>query len=177
VLAIVPVLAWALAWAPAPVLAGGDLRAALASGRPFETELRTARPLASGETATALDAIAPFAAHGIPTAAQLIARFQPLPGDVLRAARLGDSDEWLEQVKGRLAALIIVRRQGADIPGNDPDALVARAEAAVNRGDLADAVDELSRLQGSAGVAAAGWLNDAKGRLAADAAERRLGAP
>jgi hypothetical protein len=47
---------------------------------------------------------------------------------------------------------------------------VARAEAALDGGDLAGAISELEALDGPAAAAAAPWLAEARPRLAAEAA-------
>jgi hypothetical protein len=51
---------------------------------------------------------------------------------------------------------------------------VARAEAALDRGDLAAAVAELEALDGAAADTAAPWLAKARPRLAAEAALHTL---
>jgi hypothetical protein len=66
-----------------------------------------------------------------------------------------------------------VRRVGEDAAGDTPDAVLARAEAAMDNGNLAKAVDEVGALQGEPAAAFADWLADAKARLAvADGLER-----
>jgi hypothetical protein len=66
--------------------------------------------------------------------------------------------------------LVTVRSVGADAEGSDADARVARAEARLADGDLAGAVAEIEGLEGPAAEAAAGWLERARARLAAEQA-------
>lgn len=162
--------------AQALVLAAGQLRASLAAGQPFQQDLQAVRALGIGDSGVTqpLDAVSAFAAKGIPTQAQLTDRFRPLASEIVRAAERGDGSGWIDQVTGKLATLITVRRQGGGVVGTSPDAIVARAEAAVNENNLAKAVEELSALQGAGAEAAAPWLTDAKARLAADQAGRQL---
>ncbi|MGQ9368734.1 COG4223 family protein [Azospirillum sp. ST 5-10] len=162
--------------AQALVLASGQLRGALSSDRPFQAELEAVRTLAGsdGEVAGALDAVAPHAGQGIPTRSQLAERFEPLGSRIVRADLEGEGGSWVDQVKGTLSTLVTVRRQGGGVVGNGAEAVVARAEAAVNDGNLAGAVDELAALKGPAAEAAADWVAAAKARLAADAALRTL---
>ena len=54
--------------------------------------------------------------------------------------------------------------------GTDPDAVLSRAEAAVNTGDLPAALSELAALPPEAVAAAALWRGQAELRLAAEAA-------
>lgn len=162
--------------AQALVLAAGQLRASLAAGQPFQQDLQAVRALGIGDAGVTqpLDAVSAFAAKGIPTQAQLTDRFRPLASEIVRAAERGDGTSWIDQVTGKLATLVTVRRQGGGVVGTSPDAIVARAEAAVNENNLARAVEELSALQGAGAEAAAPWLTDAKARLAADQAGRQL---
>lgn len=164
--------------AEALVLAAGQLRAALAGSQPFQGELQAVRQLGVNDTqvAQALDSIAPFAPKGVPTRPTLTDRFSTLASDIVRAANKGNGTNWLDQVGGTLSTLVTVRQQGAGVVGDSAQAIVARTEAALQEGNLAQAVKEASALQGPAAEAAAGWLADAKARLAADEAARQIGA-
>lgn len=162
--------------AQALVLAAGQLRAALAAGQPFQPELQAVRSLgiADPEVTKPLDALAPSAAKGIPTQPQLADRFKPLAAEIVRAADRGDGSGWIDQVKGKLATLVTVRRQGGGVVGDSADAVVARAEAALAENNLAKAVEELTVLKGVAADTAAPWLADARARLAANQAGQKL---
>lgn len=162
--------------AQALVLAAGQLRATLAAGQPFQQDLQSVRALGIADAGVTqpLDAVAPFAAKGIPTQAQITDRFRPLASEIVRAAERGDGSNWIESVTGKLTTLVTVRREGGGVVGTGADAVVARAEAALNENNLAKAVEELTALQGPGGAAAAAWLAEAKARLAADQAARAL---
>ncbi|XKH34493.1 COG4223 family protein [Azospirillum doebereinerae] len=162
--------------AQALVLAAGQLRLALNAGLPFQQDLQAVRALGIGDAGVTqpLDAVAPFAAKGIPTQAQMIDRFRPLATEIVQAANRGPGTTWVDQVTGKLATLVTVRRQGGGVVGTSADAIVARTEAAVNENNLAKAVEELSTLQGPGSEVAAPWLADAKARLAADQSGRNL---
>ncbi|KAA0573976.1 hypothetical protein FZ983_28990 [Azospirillum sp. B21] len=162
--------------AQALVLAAGQLRASLSGGQPFQQDLQAVRALniADAGVTQPLDAVAPYAAKGIPTRAQLTDRFEPLAGEIVRADIRGEGNSWIDSAVGKLSTLVTVRREGGGVVGTTSDAVVARAEAALNEGNLAKAVEELSTLQGPAAQTAAPWLTDAKARLAADQAARQL---
>ncbi len=162
--------------AQALVLAAGQLRATLAAGQPFQQDLQSVRALGIADAGVTqpLDAVAPFAAKGIPTQAQITDRFRPLASEIVRAAERGDGSNWIESVTGKLTTLVTVRREGGGVVGTGADAVVARAEAALTDNNLAKAVEELAALQGPGGAAAAAWLAEAKARLAADQAARAL---
>lgn len=162
--------------AQALVLAAGQLRSSLSGGQPFQQDLQAVRALniADAGVTQPLDAVAPYAAKGIPTRAQLTDRFEPLAGEIVRADIRGEGSSWIDSAVGKLSTLVTVRREGGGVVGTTTDAVVARAEAALAAGNLAKAVEELSTLQGPAAQTAAPWLADAKARLAADQAARQL---
>ncbi|MCW2245165.1 hypothetical protein M2352_000756 [Azospirillum fermentarium] len=169
-------IANAQAQAQSLVLAAGQLAGAIATGQPFEAELKTARAVAGsdGAVVSALDTLAPLAGRGVATRAQLADRFGPLADEIVKADLKGNGATWVDQVTGTLSTLVTVRRQGGGIVGDTAEAITARAEAAVHQGNLAGAVTELSALTGPAAQAAAGWLADARARLAAEAAGTTL---
>lgn len=162
--------------AQALVLAAGQLRGALAGSGPFQGELQAVKALGTkdDELNKAVDAIAPFAGKGIPTQAQLADRLDREASGIVRAEQKGEGGNWVKDVTGTLSTLVTVRRQGGEVVGNTADAVIARAQAAMNQGNLKGAVDEIATLQGPAAQAAAGWLADAKARLAANTAGQQL---
>ncbi|WP_448205258.1 mitofilin family membrane protein [Azospirillum sp. sgz302134] len=162
--------------AQALVLAAGQLRSALATGQPFQQELQAVRALGVNDPQVTqpLDAVAGYAAKGVPTQPQLADRFQSLSSDIVRADNQGEGGDWVNQVTGKLATLVTVRRQGGGVVGDSAGAVVARAEAAVQEGNLAKAVEELGALKGPAANTAAPWVADAKARLAANQAGQQL---
>ena len=71
------------------------------------------------------------------------------------------------------AALVTLRRtETAD--GDDIDAIVNRAEAAANAGDLPGAVAALGALDGDPAKVAQPWIAEAQARIAVDRAVRSL---
>jgi hypothetical protein len=63
---------------------------------------------------------------------------------------------------------ISIRRIGADATGDEPGAVLARAEAALKQGDLAAAIKEVESLPAPAREAYAGWLDDTRARASAN---------
>ncbi|TFL16586.1 mitofilin family membrane protein [Jannaschia formosa] len=101
---------------------------------------------------------------GLPTVAELTAAFPDAARDALAEARL------VEPEGGGLGAFI--RRQtGARSleprEGDDADAVLSRAEAAVRAGDIDAALAELEALPPEAQAAMAGWIDAARTRAAA----------
>lgn len=148
-------------------LALARLDAAIEAGEPVDDLLDGLRDLeADPAVAQALEALKPVAESGVPTLPELRSSFAPAANRIVAAARAPEGDGLLQQAAGNLMSLITVRPVGADVQGDDAAARVARAEAALDRGDLAAAVAELEALQGRAAEAAAPWLADARQRLA-----------
>jgi uroporphyrinogen-III synthase len=154
------------------LIAAGQLRAALATSRPYGNELRAAEALAR-ERPDALGSLQRLDAHaeqGIPTLAILSQRFPSVIDDVLRATPSPSNGDWLDRASGELKRVFHVRRV-AERPGNDPadtDGVLVAAEKALKSGDLAGAVAALTRLAGPAAEAAKPWLDAAGARLDAD---------
>lgn len=174
-------------------LALNQLQAALAGQRPFAVELAALGDLAASDPevaaqiGAATDRLAERAATGVPTLVELRAVFPEVARAVVAAARAESAaravaeaapggeaaadeggPEWLDAAMEKLSELVSVRPVGEDVEGDDAAARTARAEARLGKGDLAGAVAELDGLSGKAVEAAAGWLADARARLAAE---------
>jgi hypothetical protein len=151
-----------------------QLDAALEQGAPFEDLLDGLR---GQEDAVVLEATAqlePVAAAGVPSLAALRSSFDPVANRIVHAAQAPQGDGLLQQAAGNLMSLVTVRPVGADVEGDSAAARVARAEAALDDGDVAAAVAELEALDGPAAEAAAPWLAEARPRLAAETALHTL---
>ena len=158
-------------------LALGQLRDALRLSAPYETELALVRQLVPADDSLTphLEALAAHAGRGVPSLARLKADY---PAMARKAASLGLGEEaegLLSGVLRRVSEVVTIRPVG-DIEGSGVGASLARAEARLGTDDLSGAVAELERLEAPAAEAAAGWLSDARARLAADAAISVLGA-
>jgi hypothetical protein len=149
-----------------------QLDAALDGGEPFEEVLGGLRTIGADDPVVveAAETLAAAAASGVPSLPELRSSFERVANDIVHAAQAPDGDGLLEQAAGNLMRLVTVRPVGADVEGDGAAARVARAEAALAKGDVAAAVAELERLEGAAAEAAAPWLAEAHLRLAAQAA-------
>ena len=156
------------------VLAAGQMRDALFRAAPFEAEIATLKNLAGDDTAVAA-AIAPLenmAAAGIPSRAAVLSRLSGNVDAIVAATRNPDDGDWIDRAVSGLRGFVKVRR--VDGKGSGRDAILARAEAAAKRGDLAVAAAEMEELDGNAAETAKPWLQDARARLAAEAARAAL---
>lgn len=123
---------------------------AAARSEPFEAERAALARAWPGQSD--LQALQSVARAGAPSVNALEERF---PGEAIRAAAGGSRPFW---------GLVEVRPAG-DGQGEGAAALAARAEARLDRGDLAGAVEAAGQLDGAAAEAAADWLRGARARL------------
>lgn len=159
--------------AEALLLVVGQLNQAVASGEPFPAELQAARRLSGSEQeAAALDQLAPLAEKGVPRRALLLETF-PATADAVLNVSTDDSGLW-QGLRRKAAALITLRR--TDGAGNGAAATVARAEKAVQAGDLARAAEELQGLDERSKTAATAWIAGVNARIDADRAVSALAA-
>ena len=99
-------------------------------------------------------------------------QFDQVEGEIIAAARGGEG--LFEQAANNLRQLVTVRPVGAKAEGENAAAVVARAQARLQEGDLAAAVQEVEQLSGEAAQAAQPWLDQARARLAAEEAVSAL---
>jgi hypothetical protein len=137
------------------------LSAGLEAGAPFEAELA-----ALGSEPS--EALARAAAGGVPTLAGLRDTFPEASRAALAAAReAGAADT--DGLGGALRSFFSVRST-APREGEDPDAVLSRAEAALAGGRLEEALSEIAALPEPARAALADWTAGAEARAAALAA-------
>ena len=158
-------------------LALGQLRDALRTSGPYETELALVRSLVApdDELSAQLDLLTTHAAGGVPSLTQLKARY---PVFARRAAAVGVGEEaegLLSGVLRRVSEVVTIRPVG-DVEGSGVGAHLARAEAGLAADDLDGALTEVEALPPAALAAMEGWLVEARARLAADKAVAALGA-
>ncbi|MCH2163647.1 MAG: hypothetical protein MK098_03210 [Marinovum sp.] len=167
----------AVAQAQAAVARGAlsQIVSAIDSGSSF------AEPLAELEAAIGEAApaeLSALAADGAVTLAELQGGFADAARLALAAARSPDSSDGAGGLGTFLARQLNVRSVQPR-EGNDPDAVLSRAEAAARGGDMATALAEIETLPEAAASALKSWKDAAQARqdaqAAADALSQRLG--
>jgi hypothetical protein len=144
-----------------------DVQAALDAGRPF------AEPLAGLSDMEIPAALSAVADEGVPTLAALQADFPVAAREALDAARranAGDDpgDRALTFLQSQLGVRSLEPREG-----DSADAILSRAQAAAQNGDLSAAVEELQGLSEPALAEMQGWIDRARTRAeATDAADQ-----
>jgi hypothetical protein len=160
----------------AQTLAVAELRDALRFSAPFAEQLAAARNVvaADGELAGALDGLAPHAEQGVPTRAELANGFDRAARQAVAAAQGASEPGLLGGVLRRLNDVVTVRRVGAEAEGDGTEAVLARAEAKLDAGDLGAAVAAVQQLPEPAKAEMSGWIQRAQARLSAEQALSRL---
>jgi uroporphyrinogen-III synthase len=152
------------------------LSAALDSGLPFATDLTLLAPLAQGDAKLTEVAatLQPYAQAGVASRAALAASFPA----VAKAALADDvaDDSFGQRLLGKVRSIVSLRRVGDDVPGDSAEAKLARAEAALDAGDLVNAVDLVTSLPPQTAKATQAWLARAEAHLAAKRAIDALAA-
>jgi uroporphyrinogen-III synthase len=152
------------------------LSAAVGSGLPFVTDLALLTPLAQGDTSLAesTSVLQAYAQTGVASRAALMTEF-PAVAKAALADDLAD-DSFGERLLGKVRGLVSLRRVGNDVEGDGTEAKLARAEAALDAGDLAKAVALVKSLPPQTAKATAGWLSRAEAHLAAKQAADQISA-
>lgn len=160
--------------AAAFLLASNLLAASTNESGGFSAELDAVEAAALDQPAVA-DALATLRDHaaGVPSVADLRARFPAVAASVIDASIVGADDGMVGTALTRIAELVTLRRTETD-DGDAIDAIVNRAEAAANAGDLPAAVEALSALDGDPAKVATPWITEAKARIAVNGAVRTL---
>lgn len=144
-------------------LALSNLSRVASRAEPFERELDVVAQFLPNEPELA--ELKLVAAEGVPTQASLEARFPALVAAVLDADRAASDDSLWQKFISNARKLITLRRTG-EIAGEDTDAVLARMEERMKRGDLSAVIAEARGLKGAAAEAAAPWIKDASARVA-----------
>jgi hypothetical protein len=162
--------------ASAIVSLGTRIKQAVAQGSDSSADLAALKTLAGADAELAEPIAALSALSGKKLASQetLRQRFPAIAREIITGDATDQAGEWWEKALARLQNLVSIRRTGPDVTGDDAEARVAQAEAALQAGRLDQAVAALKPLTGQAAKAAAPWLADAEAVLAAQAAADRI---
>lgn len=153
------------------LLAVGQLEAATATSGSFAGQIASVADLAGSDAPAVENALGTLQSHkdGVETKISLAERFETVAKAVSQAKIAGSDEGFVGKTLNNLASLVTVRRTDVtDGPG--VDAILARAEKALDHGDLAGAVEAMKQLDGAPAERAADWLKSAEARLAVDGA-------
>lgn len=146
-----------------------EFRARVGRREPFENDLALLKKFGAEnkDVGQSLEKIAPYAETGVPSYGELQQEFKGLAMDIVMAKLQGEDISVQEKVLKRMGGFVKMRKTD-EIEGNTVDAIVARADLAIGKGDIAGALKELYTLQGMPKEVAASWIAEAEGHLAAE---------
>jgi hypothetical protein len=154
------------------VVTAQALRTALERGDPFVAELSATK--ATGVDPRALAPLEPFAANGLPSAALLARQLSDLAPEMLKAiAAPTPASGFLDRLQANAEKLVRIRPT-EETSGDDPAAVVSRAQAKAARSDFTGALAELNALPANVRAPAADWIKKVEARNAAMDASRRV---
>ncbi|AHC73751.1 hypothetical protein P856_536 [Candidatus Endolissoclinum faulkneri L5] len=151
------------------------LQEANQKGISFATELDELEGAAWDQLKIA-DAIVFLRNHvdGVPSMADLRYSFPSFAESIIKSASsIGNSNNIVDKVMKRIFSLVTLRRTKTD-EYNSLDAIINRAEAAADHGDLLMAANYLDALVGKSAEAAQPWITAVKARFAVDQAVHTL---
>ncbi len=152
--------------AAAAALAVSALAEAADTSRPFSRELAGLQRVLP--PSPDLNALEDLARSGAPTRAGLAAQFGDLAGRAASAARdPGPDADLLSRIRYTLSSIVTIRHVGST-KGTTPDAMLARAQALLDDGDVEGAVQAVSSLPVAARDVLAPWVNAANRRIEID---------
>jgi len=152
-----------------------QMREAVVSARPFPAEFQAFKELAAHDPdlAAATQPLADAARDGVASQAVLRQRLDEIADRIATAKTPPVKPKWWEQAIDRLRSLVTIRQIDGTAKAG-PDAAVEAAQSDVAQGNLKGAVAALSKLTGANAEAAQPWLDQARQRLAAEAALMHL---
>jgi hypothetical protein len=154
------------------VVAAALLDASVRSGEPYAAALAAAKPFAAN--AEALKPLDVFAGTGVPGVNALSRELLALLPKLSPAQETSTTGSGIvDRLQAGAARLVRIERTDA-VAGNDRHAVIARATAAAQRNDIAEARRELKTLAAPDRAAVQAWLDKADARDAAVAASRQF---
>lgn len=150
----------------ARAFAAAALKSAIDRGGSFAAELEAYRAFAADDPA--IDALAPLADQGVPSAQALAQRFPQVSRDILAATREeGTPTGPMDRLMNSARSLVTLRQTG-EVEGETPEAAISRIEAQITAGDFAAARLEWDELPEAGREASAEFGDDLKARAEAD---------
>ena len=150
----------------ATAIAASGLKAAIDRGGSFMNELETYASVVPASPD--VEALRALAAKGVPSQQELLAGFGDAANAMISAAIVPDPTIGILQRLTESAKGLVKARRVGDIQGDEPDAVVARMEIALQRGDLASVLTQSKALPEASKTAAKEFLDSVTARRDTD---------
>jgi uroporphyrinogen-III synthase len=152
------------------VLAVGQLRDRVATGKPYDEALEAVQSLVSGaEFENELAVLATHSTAGVSTLPELRWRYAEVSKVAAHRVIVPEGEGWWSDTVSSLMSGVTVRRKDEVVAGSALSTLSA-AETRLAENDLETAIDVLSSLEGDPAIAVADWLADAQALASVNAA-------
>jgi hypothetical protein len=161
--------------AAAMLLALEHARTSFNRNEPFEDDLAVLQSIVGDsdpELNAAINKLAPYAKDGILTTENLSKELTTLSGDIIMAKVAGEEVSVQDKALQRFNEVVKLSKNGVPVNGSEEEAIIAKAQEALAKGDVEAAKAELSKLEGGAADAVSPWMDKADGNLAAQNLEQ-----
>lgn len=145
----------------------GNLKRAMERGTPYAQELAEVRKVAGNRIDLA--PLEPYRNEGVPTLAELARNFRPMANALLDAERDKADGSVVDRLMSGAKTFVRVRKTAHAAGDTSAEAVVARMEAALKAGRLADVLAEAKTVAAKP-PAAGDWLAKVAARQTVDAA-------
>ncbi|MGI2034852.1 COG4223 family protein [Rhizobium panacihumi] len=152
--------------AVAKALAASALKTAIDRGGPFTGELQTFSGISGNEPA--VQTLEKFAQSGVPSASDLVQKFPQTATTILNAAHQMDEQAGVGSRLLSSAMQMFKVRPVGDVEGDTPEAVVARMEDKLRKGDLKGASTEWEALPQPAKDASVAYKQTLDARIEVD---------
>jgi hypothetical protein len=152
--------------AVAKALAASALKTAIDRGGPFTGELQTFSGIAGNDPAVTV--LEKFAATGVPSASDLVQKLPQTAQAILNAAHQTDEQAGIGSRLISSAMQMVKVRPIGDVEGDTPEAIVARMEDKLRKGDLKGASTEWDALPQPAKDASLAYKQTLDARIEVD---------
>jgi len=159
--------------AAAMLLAMTQMRDTLNRSQPFAQDLAVLQELVGSDDpalTASINRLAPYAQSGVLTPEGLSSEFRGITGEIVSAALRGENVSIQDKIMGRLGQILSVQKNGEPLIGIKEQTIIARAQNALDNGNVKAAMAELNKLEGDAALAADPFKYKAQGVLNADQA-------
>lgn len=150
----------------------GNLKRALDRGQKYAPELAAIRKLAGDKLD--LTALEKFAATGVPTTDGMIADFRVLAFKVIDADSQPQDASVMDRMMAGAKSMVRVRKTNPSPDDKGTEATLARMEAALKDGRVAQVIEESAPLSDKAKAALGPWLQRIEARATIDRAVGKL---
>jgi hypothetical protein len=149
-----------------------NLKRVMETGQPYAAPLAQIEKLAG--KSLDLTPLKAYQAKGVTPATRLTDTFPEVARSILDTERELQTSSTMDRLLASARSVVQVRRTGADIAGDSPEAVLARTEALLQSGNLPQAATQIASLDAKLLKPVDGWLKQLEARVTVDKAVKAL---